>query len=466
MHTITSQIAADTGQPSSGSVAGRSLTAQQISDATPPERDRYIDLLRVVAIGSVVAGHWLMAVVQPDGDGGATTSNALQQLRQAQVLTWLLQVMPLFFFVGGFVHATGVCSLRRRGGGYGDFVRARANRLLRPTLVFLLVWLAIALVFQLTGREGQLAALVTNAAVQPLWFVGAYLALIALAPPMYALHRRFGFSATLLLLTGAIVVDVARFVFELGALAPLNGIFIWLAVHQLGFSYADGALGRRAGLVFAAGGLGALTLLTVVTGWYPISMVGLPGDRFSNMNPPTLAILTQALWLIGLALLLRRPLTRWLERPRVWRYVVGANAVVMTTFLWHLSALFIAYLVLIGFDVALPNVGSGLWWASRLPWLLLLAALCAVLVGIFRGAERPGTAAVKGGGALLPAVGIAAAAIGVLGVAMNGLDNVLDGDARLRILVPVSAASGLLFVAAGWLLLRYSGRRVAVTDPG
>ncbi len=402
-----------------------------------------------------------MAVVQPDGNGGATTSNALQQLRQAQVLTWLLQVMPLFFFVGGFVHATGVRSLQRRGGGYGDFVRARANRLLRPTLVFLLIWLAIAVVFQLTGREGQLEALVTDTAVQPLWFIGVYLALIALAPPMYALHRRFGVGITVSMLSAAVVVDVARFVLDLGGLAPLNVLFIWLAVHQLGFSYADGALGRRAGVGFAVGGLGALTLLTVVTGWYPISMVGLPGDRFSNMNPPTLAILTQALWLIGLALLLKAPLTRWLERPRVWWYVVSANSVVMTTFLWHLSALFIAYLVLIGFDITLPTVGSAVWWASRLPWLVLLAALCAVLVGIFRVAERPSSATAIGGGALLPAIGITAAAIGVLGIAVNGLNNVLNAEAELQIVVPVSAASGLLFVGAGWLLLRYSGRRIA-----
>ncbi|PZS11485.1 MAG: acyltransferase [Acidimicrobiales bacterium] len=442
----------------------KAASLQEISDATPPGRDRYIDLLRVVAIGSVVAGHWLMAVVQPTDDGGATTTNALEQLKGAQVLTWLLQVMPLFFFVGGFVHATGVRSLRIRGGGYGDFVRARANRLLRPTLLFLLIWLAIAVVFQLSGRQGQLEALVTDTAVQPLWFIGVYLALIALAPPMFVLHEHWGSAVSLALIIAAVVVDVSRFQFDLAALAPLNVIFIWLAVHQLGFSYADGALGRRVGAIFAVGGLAALTVLTVVSGWYPISMVGLPGDRFSNMNPPTLAILVQALWLIGLALLVKAPVSRWLSRPKVWRYVVGANAVVMTTFLWHLSALFIAYLVLIGFNISLPAVGSAIWWASRLPWLMLLAALCVALVGVFRAAERPSPGAAHGGGALLPAIGITVAAIGVLGVAFNGLNNVLNAEAELRILVPVSAASGLVFVAVGWLLLRYSGRRAAASQ--
>ena len=110
---------------------------QEVSDATRTGRDGYRDLLRVVAIGSVVAGRWLMAVVQPTDDGGATTTNALEQLKGAQVLTLLLQVMPLFFFVGGFVHAAGARARRSRGGGTGECVRARAPPPLPPTRFFL-----------------------------------------------------------------------------------------------------------------------------------------------------------------------------------------------------------------------------------------------------------------------------------------------------------------------------------------
>ena len=46
-------------------------------------------------------GHWTVAVVIRDGDT-VTATNVLGSARWLQWGTWLLQVMPLFFFVGGF----------------------------------------------------------------------------------------------------------------------------------------------------------------------------------------------------------------------------------------------------------------------------------------------------------------------------------------------------------------------------
>lgn len=37
--------------------------AAELARATPAHRDRYVDLLRVASLGTVVVGHWLMAVV-------------------------------------------------------------------------------------------------------------------------------------------------------------------------------------------------------------------------------------------------------------------------------------------------------------------------------------------------------------------------------------------------------------------
>src|SRR3954451_10757500 len=116
--------------------------AAHLAAATPATRDRYVDLLRVGSLGVVVLGHWLMAVVVTGPDGAVRTTNLLTIVPTLQPLTWLLQVMPVFFLVGGFSHATAVASVRRRGGRYADFVRSRAGRLLRPTAVFVAVWLA------------------------------------------------------------------------------------------------------------------------------------------------------------------------------------------------------------------------------------------------------------------------------------------------------------------------------------
>ncbi|NEE28071.1 acyltransferase, partial [Streptomyces sp. SID7982] len=130
-------------------------SVRELAGATPATRDRYVDLLRVGSLGAVVLGHWLMAAVTPDGVG-----NLLAVVPALQPLTWLLQVMPVFFFVGGFSHALSYRSLlRKRPEGsedsvYSAFLRARLQRLLCPTMVFVLVWGAAALLVQLLGGGG------------------------------------------------------------------------------------------------------------------------------------------------------------------------------------------------------------------------------------------------------------------------------------------------------------------------
>lgn len=86
-----------------------SASATALAAATPAHRDRYVDLLRVASLGTVIAGHWLMAAVSSDGIG-----NLLALVPALQVLTWALQIMPVFFFVGGFSHALSYRSLARR----------------------------------------------------------------------------------------------------------------------------------------------------------------------------------------------------------------------------------------------------------------------------------------------------------------------------------------------------------------
>lgn len=269
-----------------------------------------------------------MAVVSADGE----TANALALLPWLQPATWLLQVMAVFFLVGGFSHALTLRSVRRRGGTYADFVRSRAGRLLRPTAVFAAVWLAAALAIELAGRDEGVLALATRVVAQPLWFVGVYLGLVALAPVMLRAHERYGVAVPTVLGLAAVAVDVARFRYDVSAVGFLNVAFVWLAVHQLGFLYADGRLSRRTGGFLAVTGLVGVVALTTY-GPYPVSMVGLPGDAVSNMSPPTVALCAQALLVTGLVLVARPAVSRWLQRPRVWAGVVTANRVAMTAFL-------------------------------------------------------------------------------------------------------------------------------------
>ncbi|GGP57654.1 acyltransferase family protein [Streptomyces sindenensis] len=448
-------------------------SVRELAGATPATRDRYVDLLRVASLGAVVLGHWLMAAVTPDGVG-----NLLAVVPALQPLTWLLQVMPVFFFVGGFSHALSYRSLLRKrpeaasgaaaDSVYSAFLRARLQRLLRPTMVFVLVWGAAALLVQLLGGGGGLTGVTLRMVTQPLWFIGIYLAMVAFTPPLLRLHERYGWGAFAGLAGAAVAVDVLRFAAGVPYVEFLNFAFVWLAVHQLGFLRADGRIHPRRAALLAGGGLVAACVL-VAFGPYPLSMVGMPGEKVSNMAPPTLALLAHGLWLVGAVELLRAPAARLLERPRVWRTVVAANGVAMTAFLWHLTAMFGVYGALLALDVDLPEPASAAWWAQVPLRLALAAALTAALVAAFRTFERPATPAPgTGRGPLaasgapgagpLAALGATLCLLGVLGLSMVGFGGLLDGRTALLIAIPVSAPAAVAMTLGGWLLVERAGR--------
>ncbi|MEV7050321.1 acyltransferase family protein [Streptomyces anulatus] len=450
-------------------------SVRELAGATPATRDRYVDLLRVASLGAVVLGHWLMAAVTPDGVG-----NLLAVVPALQPLTWLLQVMPVFFFVGGFSHALSYRSLLRKrpdrpdrprpersaegaegseDSVYSAFLRARLQRLLRPTMVFVLVWGAAALLVQLLGGGGGLTGVTLRMVTQPLWFIGIYLAMVAFTPPLLKLHERYGWGAFAGLAGAAVAVDVLRFAAGVPYVEFLNFAFVWLAVHQLGFLRADGRI-RRPVLLAGSGLLTAGAL--VAFGPYPLSMVGMPGEKVSNMAPPTLALLCHGLWLVGAVELLRAPAARLLERPRVWRTVVAANGVAMTAFLWHLTAMFGVYGAMLALDVELPAPASAAWWAQVPLRIALAAALTAGLVAAFRAFERPapappGAAGATGAGPLA-ALGATFCLLGVLGLSMVGFGGLLDGRTALLIAIPVSAPAAVAMTLGGWLLVERAGR--------
>ncbi|MFI0988856.1 acyltransferase family protein [Streptomyces exfoliatus] len=425
------------------------ISARELAAATPASRDRYIDLLRVASLAVVVLGHWLMAAVGPDGQIG----NLLAVVPELQLVTWVFQVMPVFFFVGGFSHALA----HRSRPAYAAFLRARLQRLLRPTMVFVGVWGAAALVLQLSGADGGLTGVALRLVTQPLWFIGIYLAMVALTPPLLRLHERYGWGAFAGLVGAAVLVDVLRFAADVPFVEFLNFAFVWLAVHQLGFLRADGMI-RRPALLAGAGLVGATAL--VALGPYPLSMVGMPGEKVSNMAPPTLALLCHGLWLVGAVELLRSPGTRLVARAGVWRAVVAANGIAMTAFLWHLTAMLGVYGAMLGLGTGLPAPASGAWWAQVPLRFAAAAALTAVLVAAFRRFEAPAPTRRDGGSAPLAALGITLALLGILGLSATGLGGLLEGHTATLIAFEVTAPAAVAMALVGWLLVeRPTSRR-------
>ena len=343
-----------------------------------------MDLLRALAIAAVVLGHWLVTVIQYTSNRRLTGHSALEYLPWAFPLTWLVQVMPVFFLVGGYANAASLTSHRRRGGDDIGWLQERSERLVRPTTVLFVVLALAALLARLLGADpGELRLAVWVASI-PLWFLAAYLVVVLLAPVMWRLHERFGLAVPLVLVGLVAVGDVAR-LNGAAALGSGNFLFGWLAMHQLGFAWRDGRLpmGPRVGVPVLVGGLAALLLLTVA-GPYPVNMIDIPSERIRNASPPTLALLAAATTQLGLVMLLHERAERWLHRTWPWRTVVAVNSVILTIFLWHLTAVVVLAGVLSALHLLpTPAAGTAQWWLWRVPWLIMLMLVLAVLVAIF-----------------------------------------------------------------------------------
>ncbi len=413
----------------------RPMTVAEMAAATPSSRDRYVDLLRIASIAVVVLGHWLMAVVTY-ADGRMSGNNALVDIPKLKYVTWFLQVMPVFFFVGGFSNLVTIDAVARRGGRFADFIHGRVTRLMRPVTVLLVVWVPITLALEFANVPSSSLKVVTKLVVQLLWFIGVYLLVVAFAPLLLRAHRRWGWRVPALFAIGTAAVDAARFAAGIDAFALLNFGFVWLFAQQLGFFYADGSFARWSRAVpvgLAAAGFGGLFAATT-WGPYPSSMVGMPGEKVSNMAPPTLCILALTCLLVGAVMTMRAPANRWLQRPRVWQAVIAGNGVIMTVYLWHLSALLIVVGIALPLGFPQPEPGTAVWWLLRPVVFGTYAVVLAGLVLLFGRFERKAGKRVEPGTYLLTRrvrrvvaiAGVALLIVGTIGFAATGLAGFTD----------------------------------------
>ncbi len=361
-----------------------------LAEATPDSRNRVIDFLRALAILVVAFGHWTAAAVMVR-DGQLVANQILNLASWTHPFTWVIQVMPVFFLVGGYANALSWRSARGQGIGYAGWLRARLRRLGTPVIPLLLLWLLMASIAYAAGVPGGTLRTASQVALVPTWFLAAYVMVVALAPPALRLWERFEWWAVagLLVLGGLVDLVSIRSGSDLAGFP--NYVIVFGAVHMIGFAWLDGRLpGLRPRLLLA--GLGAAgTVLLVWLGPYPVSMVGLDNATLNNSFPTRVTLGFLGLLQGGLLLALEPVLARWLRRPRPWRFTILVNARIMTLYLWHLTAM----VSVIGSSLALGGVGlratplSGVWWVTRPLWWMTLAAATVGFIAIFGRFERP-----------------------------------------------------------------------------
>lgn len=344
-----------------------------------PGRDPFIDLLRNFSMLAVVLGHWIMPLLGYT-DQTITVGDSLATPGW-WTLTWVMQVMPVFFAVGGAANFHSYSAHLARGGDGRGWLATRLYRLTIPVLPLLAVWLAVPPVLTALGLPKQPVTFAAGIVGQLLWFLAVYLITVALAPLMIKLRDRFGLAVPVTLAAVAILIDVARFS-GVPLIGYLNEAFIWLALQQLGIEYAAGRFSRlstsAAALIGVAGF--ATTALLVVAGPYPASMVGLPGQAVSNMSPATLCLFTLGIGQLGLLYAARRQVVAFSRRPRIaaLQNLIGPRC--MTVYLWHMSAMIIvAGVTVLGFGYATPAAGTLGWLVATPLWI---GALALVLRGL------------------------------------------------------------------------------------
>ena len=365
--------------------------AAELADRTLPSRNRYVDFLRAMSMLVVTVGHWLAAAPYFDANGALTSSHILTVVPWTAWLTWILQVMPIFFMVGGYANGISWRAARRDGRSYAAWLEGRLRRLVWPILPLLAVWVAIVAVEYARGVRPELIRYGSQVAFIPIWFLAVYIMIMLLVPVLGAAWTRLGMKAFWTLTAAAVAVDVIYFAGGIGWLGFANYLFVWAAIFLLGYAWLDERFSDGRMLLLYVGFAFVTLLLLVHAAPYPVSMIGIPEDPISNTTPPKAILIPLAVMQGGLLLAVEAPARRWLAGRVAWTATVAVNANIMTLFIWHLTATTLVVLAayLAGGIGLRLEPGGAEWWWTRLPWLLANAIALAPLVGVFGHFERP-----------------------------------------------------------------------------
>ena len=358
----------------------RSSTVQEIG-----ARDVGIDLVRAFCVLGVVVIHSMMVGVTVT-DAGPLFANASEGSTWIAPLSWVLQVMPLFFVIGGFAGITSYRRAQARGGTAAAFVAGRIHRLILPA-IFTIAVVGVALsVLLFVGVPAEFTAIAGYRFSQPLWFLGVFLMCQVLLPAMVAAHRHAPWLTISSLAAVAVVVDAVRGLTGIEGIGFVNLAFVWLTLQQLGFFFSDGridSLSRRSRTVMASVAVTGLVLAFGMGIYSP--------DLIANINPPTAALLLVGVAHTMLLSLFRDRLRIFSLRPFPARFSAFVTPRAMSIYLWHMPVLLTMAGVTAAFAMVsglqLPEPSSAQWWLTRPAWLATVIVLTAGVVCLFARLE-------------------------------------------------------------------------------
>ncbi len=351
--------------------------AAPTAPAGRPGRDRYLDLLRTIALLRVVIYHIF---------GWAW-------------LTILFPSMGVMFALAGSLMAR---SLGRPALGV---IRGRIRRLLPPMWVFALVVVPMmfALSWQPVKEEGawwfvklawyvfpvgappfpwssgdQAGLLEDTWAVQaagPLWYIRAYLWFVLASPLLLRAFRRLPWATLLapLGLTAVIGTGLVTIPGETGN--ALSDFAVFGSCWILGFAHHDGLFKDVPRYL-------TVSVASIVMGfglWWASGHLTADGWDLNDIP------LAQATWSLGFCVILLQYAPSWQELPgrlaRFDRLVTLANNRAVTIYLWH-NLLILATIPLLDLLWEIPYVDAHLGSAVEAGYTLLMTLLIWPLIAL------------------------------------------------------------------------------------
>ncbi len=379
----------------------------EVEANTPATRDRAVDVIRIVSLLAVVIGHTVMATSTID-DEVFIWSNLLTESVVFQALTWVFQIMPLFFFAG--VAACVNSAPMAPGDSWGNWLMRRCTRLYRPVFYYLAFWISALAILRYFLPE-HVYEPVAGISIQLLWFLGAYVLVLAAVPLLSRItataHVAAAVAGTYAFVA---VIDAIRINTDVPAPLGYLNLVAWLIPGMLGVAYRRHLLAGRAALLLGAA-MFVVNLLLMWVGPYELSLVGIETQQLKNMTPPSLLLAGHAIMMCALAIAAAPAIARWARRPRVWWLAAIGNSGAMTLYLWHIPLLLGVHLVFDYLGHPRSAGAPGFVVLSALQ-LAIMAGLVAVAFVFLRPLENNPLPLWDGGYVAAP--GARSAAVGLL----------------------------------------------------
>ncbi|MFD5564276.1 acyltransferase family protein [Kitasatospora griseola] len=368
----------------------RELPADPPPPARTGGRDRYLDLLRALALVRVVLFHnfgwfWLPIVFPSMGVmfalAGSLMTRSLSRPALGVIRGRLRRLLPPMWLFGAVLLTLQIVD------GWGPDSEGHPNWWWGKLAFWVLPLSTPPYADELSGFHHLVESTWAAQLVVPLWYLRAYVWFVLLSPLLLRALRRF--PLVTLFAPLAVSIGLNLFLtdpeFVYGRVWEAAGDFTTFgSCWILGMAHQEGLLRRIPQYV-----LPSIAPLIMVAGfWYLQTRPVDPTVRSTIEDWP----IAQALWSFGFVAMLLHispSWERWPARLELWNGLVSLlNARAVSVYLWHEVAL-VAAVPLIDPLWKIPFFEQHLPWLLSSPWFTLLVGLplLALLVLVFGWVE-------------------------------------------------------------------------------